>query len=348
MTKSESTVNWLPLLGEWDLSDPTSARFIGGSYPESRSIDSNAGDTPPAPQRKSPLHGIALSNLPFVGGTMEATFTFNEVERPIGELILAYNPATQGMVTAGIGGGFGMFSVREWIPAKKEDGDADQSRSGAHWDTIEVCGLRSNIQAGTTYHVRAALRGSKVELAVNDILVISTRFRRSIPKPSSAGLFCGSFAQVTAADFRVHAERPRAFVVMQLSEESTHVYLDVIKAVCAEFGITAIRADEIYGPGVIVTDIVEQVIGAHLVIADISSPNANVYFEVGYALASDKPIVLLAKKGTSLPFDISGFRVLFYEDSIAGKAKVEVGLRQHLTALLGATAPPGPTTRLPA
>ena len=194
--------------------------------------------------------------------------------------------------------------------------------SGAHWDTIEVCGLRSNIQAGTTYHVRAALRGSKVELAVNDILVISTRFRRSIPKPSSAGLFCGSFAQVTAADFRVHAERPRAFVVMQLSEESTHVYLDVIKAVCAEFGITAIRADEIYGPGVIVTDIVEQVIGAHLVIADISSPNANVYFEVGYALASDKPIVLLAKRARLCPSTSPAFVCSFTRIVSLGKPRL--------------------------
>ena len=73
-------------------------------------------------------------------------------------------------------------------------------------------------------------------------------------------------------------------------------------------------------------------------IADISGVNANVYFEVGYALASKKPIILLAKKDTELPFDVSGFRVLFYEDSIGGKAKVEEGLRKHLTALVGPTA----------
>ena len=116
------------------------------------------------------------------------------------------------------------------------------------------------------------------------------------------------------------------------------MYLSVIKSVCAEFGIAALRADEIYGPGVIVQDIVDQVISAQLVIADISVVNANVYFEVGYALATRKPIILLAKKDTSLPFDVSGFRVLFYEDSIGGKAKVEDGLRKHLTAIVGPTA----------
>ena len=122
---------------------------------------------------------------------------------------------------------------------------------------------------------------------------------------------------------------------MQFSAPFTDVYLDVIKSTCKDFGIDAIRADEIYGPGVIVNDIVEQVLGAQLVIADISIENAKVYFEVGYALAKKKPLILLAKKGTSLPFDVSGFRVLFYEDSIGGKSKVQDGLRNHLRALLG-------------
>jgi hypothetical protein len=63
--------------------------------------------------------------------------------------------------------------------------------------------------------------------------------------------------------------------------------------------------------------------------------NPNVYFEVGYALVMKKPTILLARKGTSLPFDVAGFRVLFYEDSIGGKGKLEEGLRRHLAAILG-------------
>jgi hypothetical protein len=60
----------------------------------------------------------------------------------------------------------------------------------------------------------------------------------------------------------------------------------------------------------------------------ITPNNANVYFEVGYALALAKPTTLLARKGTSLPFDVAGFRVLFmktpsdYEDTIGGKSRV--------------------------
>jgi hypothetical protein len=57
-------------------------------------------------------------------------------------------------------------------------------------------------------------------------------------------------------------------------------------------------------------------------------------------LALKKPTILLAKKGTPLPFDIAGFRVLFYEDTIGGKAKLEEGLRRHLAAIVGDTTSP--------
>jgi len=74
---------------------------------------------------------------------------------------------------------------------------------------------------------------------------------------------------------------------------------------------------------------------SQLIIADITpTSNANVYFEVGYALALEKPTILLAKKGTALPFDVAGFRVLFYDDTIGGKNRLEDGLRRHLDAIL--------------
>jgi len=56
---------------------------------------------------------------------------------------------------------------------------------------------------------------------------------------------------------------------------------------------------------------------------------------LGYAHALGKPTILLAERGKGpLPFDISGYRVLFYENTIAGKKQVEEGLRKHLTAIL--------------
>ena len=339
MPDFKKPTTWLALIGEWDFPDAANIRFNGKPYIDPDGVEKSTGDSPRRTPEENPTHGIALSDLTFSGGTVEAEFTFDESEKAVGELILAYNSKTREMLTAGIGGWPGMFSVREWGQNSTVHQDESKSSPPAmQWNTIEISGDRRNIEIGKAYHVRASLRGSQIGLTVNGIQIISTQRLGTVPKSSSAGLFCGSVKAVKAKNFIVTPENPHAFVVMQFSEPYTDVYMSVIKSVCAEFDITAIRADEIYGPGVIVQDIVEQVVSAQLVIADISGVNANVYFEVGYALASKKPIILLAKKDTELPFDVSGFRVLFYEDSIGGKAKVEEGLRKHLTALVGPTA----------
>ena len=47
--------------------------------------------------------------------------------------------------------------------------------------------------------------------------------------------------------------------------------------------------------------------------------------------ARETPTILLARRGEELPFDISGYRVVFYDDAIDGKAKVEDVLRMHLS-----------------
>lgn len=58
------------------------------------------------------------------------------------------------------------------------------------------------------------------------------------------------------------------------------------------------------------------------------------YYELGYAHALDKPTILLAERGKKPPFDISGYRHLFYDNTIAGKTRVEDDLRKHITAIL--------------
>ena len=121
---------------------------------------------------------------------------------------------------------------------------------------------------------------------------------------------------------------------MQFSSSFDDVYSEVIKKVCLEEGIDVVRIDETMGPGVIVQDITREIREANLVIADISPVNANVFYEVGYAHALNKPTILLAEKATKLPFDVSPFRTLFYENSIGGKTKFEEGLRMHVRASL--------------
>ena len=112
------------------------------------------------------------------------------------------------------------------------------------------------------------------------------------------------------------------------------LYSDVIKPICEENEVISIRADQTYGPGHIMADIINQINASKFVIAEITPPNQNVFFEVGYAFAIGKPIIFIAEKGKVLPFDVSGFRVLFYENSIRGKKNIEDGLRKNIAAIL--------------
>ncbi len=56
----------------------------------------------------------------------------------------------------------------------------------------------------------------------------------------------------------------------------------------------------------------------------------------GYAHALKKPTILVADRDklAKLPFDVSPFRTLFYQNSIGGKKKVEEGLRKYLEAIV--------------
>src|ERR1700694_2903882 len=73
------------------------------------------------------------------------------------------------------------------------------------------------------------------------------------------------------------------------------------------------------------------IVDSDVIVAEITPVNANVFYELGYAHALEKPTILLANRNTEkLPFDISGYRVIFYDDSIRGKRDIEATLRKHL------------------
>lgn len=132
--------------------------------------------------------------------------------------------------------------------------------------------------------------------------------------------------------------RPQVFVVMQFTDEYTALYREVIEPVCSEYGYEVVRGDNVYTSGLIIEDIVQSIRASSLIIADITPNNSNVYYEVGFAHGIGKATILLSDRiREKLPFDISGFRLLFYDNTIGGKSAVETALRKHLDAIRGAS-----------
>ena len=118
---------------------------------------------------------------------------------------------------------------------------------------------------------------------------------------------------------------------MQFSDAFDALYTDVIKPTCEKFGLKAIRADDIYKSGLIINDIARSIEEASVIIADVTADNPNVFYEVGYAHGIKKATILLSDRTREkLPFDVSGFRTLFYDNTIGGKSSVEARLTAHL------------------
>jgi hypothetical protein len=126
-----------------------------------------------------------------------------------------------------------------------------------------------------------------------------------------------------------------AFVVMQFTSPFDELFDDVIEPVCAEANIDAYRASDINRPGVVLQDIIQGLAESDVIVAEVTPTNANVFYELGYAHALHKPVILLAERDTPLPFDVSGYRVIFYENAIRGKSGLEADLRRHLASIFG-------------
>jgi nucleoside 2-deoxyribosyltransferase len=122
---------------------------------------------------------------------------------------------------------------------------------------------------------------------------------------------------------------------MQFGKQFDTLWNEVIKPVAHQAGFEAVRGDNIYGPGVILRDIIRRIVESDMIIAEITPSNANVFYELGYSHAVGKPAILLANRDdlAKLPFDISGYRVVYYSDTIGGKSDVETALRKHLDAV---------------
>ncbi|MFN7926279.1 MAG: hypothetical protein U0Q16_39640, partial [Bryobacteraceae bacterium] len=297
-------VEWFPIRGRFDTSSST-IRF----EPEEK------------PDGKMTI-GICLSNRSFSGGRIRTAVS---VDGPgAAEILFFYSPVTRERLTAGIGGSGNLFAIRHHWYGEDEKLNSDELASG---------GNKKNLRPGAEYKLELALTGGSARLIVNGVEACSATLPFQ-PPSSQVGVYCSSAHAVAFRDFSVETEKPVAFVVMQFTPEYDQLFHDVIRPVCAESGLVAVRADETPGPGMIIADITKQIVDSKVVIADITPRNPNVYYEVGYAHALKKPTILIAERNeTKLPFDVSAFRTLFYENSIGGKKKIEDGLRKYLTAI---------------
>jgi hypothetical protein len=95
-----------------------------------------------------------------------------------------------------------------------------------------------------------------------------------------------------------------------------------------------VRADDVSLPGVISSDILARLMHSDLVIADVTYPNPNVFYELGIRHACRcGTIIIRDKAGPKMPFDISHLRCIEYENSPTGLKDLASTLQKYMEAL---------------
>jgi hypothetical protein len=109
-------------------------------------------------------------------------------------------------------------------------------------------------------------------------------------------------------------EKPRLFIAMPFAEEFTDEFEIAFREAAKASEYICERLDLETFTGDIISEIKKRILVSHGVIALLNNHNPNVFLEVGFAWAHNKPTILVAKSGTKLPFDVSGQRCIIYRN----------------------------------
>ena len=92
------------------------------------------------------------------------------------------------------------------------------------------------------------------------------------------------------------------------------IYREAIKPAAEHVQLDVIRADEERGGGIIHTPMFERLLGSEIVVADLTTLNPNVFYELGVRhCAKPRTTILIFARVSKLPFDVQLLRAIPYD-----------------------------------
>ena len=144
------------------------------------------------------------------------------------------------------------------------------------------------------------------------ILVVRHQIRHK--EPISTAESVGSF-ECTAALLAVEGRSWQPVFIIQPfdSAKFDQRFEEVFKPALKRAGLKPYRVDQDPGVEIPIEAIEREIVRADICLADISTNNPNVWYELGYALAANRPVVLICShdRGAKFPFDIQHRDCLF-------------------------------------
>jgi hypothetical protein len=118
----------------------------------------------------------------------------------------------------------------------------------------------------------------------------------------------------------------QVFVSMMIgNKELDSAYELAIEPVIKKFRYEPIRVDRKPDSDNIADKILESILRSEVVIADLTGERPNCYYEVGYAHALSKKMILSVRKGSEVHFNLSGYQFIEWET----ENELKQGLTKH-------------------
>ncbi|MBH0345657.1 hypothetical protein BK731_00605 [Bacillus thuringiensis serovar muju] len=92
--------------------------------------------------------------------------------------------------------------------------------------------------------------------------------------------------------------------------------------------------------------VITSILQADLVIANLTTLNPNVMYELAIRHAVRKPVIQICQEGTRLPFDITEERTIFYTNDMAGVLELSRNFREMVVQAIEDDEPDNPIYRV--
>lgn len=132
----------------------------------------------------------------------------------------------------------------------------------------------------------------------------------------------------------IHEDEDLVFVLMPFGEPHDEIYNHVIKREVQQLGMQCLRSDEIFSAKPIMQDVLQSIMTASVIIADVTGRNPNVFYELGIAHAVKDRVIIITQSMDDVPFDLKHIRAIVYDTSPRGTREFHLTLKATIETVM--------------
>jgi hypothetical protein len=103
------------------------------------------------------------------------------------------------------------------------------------------------------------------------------------------------------------------FVMQPFGKPHGDYYDKIFRPAIEKTGLSPVRADnDIFATGKIIDQVLRGISQAKVLVAELTTRNPNVFYELGIAHALNKPVVMVSANEADVPFDLHHIRIIYY------------------------------------